>query len=270
MLIDSHCHLDFSDFREETDAIVERAVAAGVSRMITVGTTLESSQRAVALAEQYDRVFATVGHHPCNYDEFTEGEIDELASLSRHPKVVAIGECGLDYHHLPDANDFESTESFTAEIDRIKTLQKHIFTTQLDLAAREKLNVVIHQRNSWEDCIQELSPYHRKLRAVFHCFSESTERAMHLIDNGHLVSFTGIATFKKLDDLRHTISKLPDGSFMLETDAPYLAPVPHRGKRCEPSMVIETAKVMATARQCSLKELVAETTRTAESFFRFP
>ncbi|MBX2825679.1 MAG: TatD family hydrolase [Gammaproteobacteria bacterium] len=270
MLIDSHCHLDFSDFQEDLDTIVKQAIAAGVTRMISIGTTLESSQRAIALAETYDSVFAAVGHHPCNYEDFFEGEIEELTRLCQHPKVVAIGECGLDYHHLPDASDFESSTDYDAEIQRIKTLQKRIFTEQLDLAVRENLNVVVHQRNSWDDCVATLSPYHGKVRTVFHCFSESTERAMQLIQNNHLVSFTGIATFKKLDDLRHTISQLPAGSFMVETDAPYLAPVPNRGKRCEPAMVADTAQVVATARNLSLEEVAKETTATAEAFFRFP
>ncbi len=270
MLIDTHCHLDFSDFSEDIDSIIERAIAAGVTRMISIGTTLESSQRAVALAERYPEVFAAVGHHPCNYDEFAAGEIEQLAEMCRHPKVVAIGECGLDYHHLPDSDDFATPDAYDTEVQRIKTLQKRIFTEQLHLAEREQLNVVVHQRNSWDDCLEQLAPFHGRLRAVFHCFSESTERALHLIEQNHLVSFTGIATFKKLDDLRQTISALPAGSFMVETDAPYLAPVPNRGKRCEPAMVADTAAVVATARNQTQEELAAETSRTAEAFFRFP
>jgi len=215
MLIDTHCHLDFTDFQGELDTMIQQAVAAGVNRIITIGTTLESSQRAIALADTYETVFAAVGHHPCNYDEYADHEIDQLAVLCQHPKVVAIGECGLDYHHLPEVSDFKSTAEFNAEIRRIQTLQKRIFTEQLDLASREHLNVIVHQRNSWDDCIAILAPYHGKVRAVFHCFSESYERAMSLIDHDHLVSFTGIATFKKLDDLRQTISRLPTGSFML-------------------------------------------------------
>ncbi|MEM6883416.1 MAG: TatD family hydrolase [Verrucomicrobiota bacterium] len=270
MLTDTHCHLDFSDFQDDLDSIVEQAIAVGVTRMISIGTTLESSQRAIALAETYDSVFAAVGHHPCNYDDFFEGEIEQLAKLCQHPKVVAIGECGLDYHHLPDADEFDSVAVFETEISRIKTLQKSIFTQQLELALHENLNVVVHQRNSWDDCIATIAPYQAKVRTVFHCFSESTERAMHLIENNHLVSFTGIATFKKLDELRQTISELPAGSFMVETDAPYLAPVPHRGKRCEPAMVADTAQVIATARNQTLDELAQETNTAAEAFFRFP
>ncbi|MEM6602357.1 MAG: TatD family hydrolase, partial [Verrucomicrobiota bacterium] len=248
----------------------EQSIAAGVTRMISIGTTLESSQEAIALAETYDSVFAVVGHHPCNYDSFFDGEIAELAKLCHHPKVVAIGECGLDYHHLPKSSDFDTTADFNAEIQRIKTRQQHILTEQLELAVRERLNVVVHQRDSWDDCISALAPYHGKLQAVFHCFSESAERARYLIEHNHLVSFTGIATFKKLDDLRQTVCQLPARSFMVETDAPYLAPVPHRGKRCEPAMVADTARVLAQTRKQSLAALAAETTATAEAFFRFP
>lgn len=269
MLIDTHCHLDFPDFENELDAIIDRAREAGVDRFVTIGTDLPSCLESIRLAEMYDGVFAAVGVHPCNVDTWTDSTIHRLAELCRHPKVVAVGETGFDYHHLPKREDFSSDTEFQKAISSIKEAQKTAFTAQCQLAEREGLNLIVHQRNSWEDCLENLKPFHGRLRAVFHCFSESPERAMHLIKSGHLVSFTGIATFKKCDELRQTISSLPADGFMLETDAPYLAPVPHRGKRCEPSMVADTARVVAEARTVSLQDLAETTSQTASTFFRF-
>jgi len=269
MLIDTHCHLDFPDFEDELDDVVERALTAGVERMVTIGTDLTSSLKAIQIAESYQQIFAAIGVHPCHVDTWNQSTIDELAKLSRHPKVVAIGETGLDYHHLPVAADFPSEQDYQETVASIKELQKRAFIAQCQLAEREGFNVIIHQRNSWDDCLKVLEPFHGRFHAVFHCFSEKCDRALHLINSGHLVSFTGIATFKKCDDLRNTIAALPADCFMLETDAPYLAPVPHRGKRCEPSMVADTAQVVAEARGIPLDELTRVTARTASEFFRF-
>ncbi|MEM6823212.1 MAG: TatD family hydrolase [Verrucomicrobiota bacterium] len=270
MLIDTHCHLDFPDFEGQIETIIKKANEAGVTRLITIGTTLSSSKKAVELAEQFPEVYATVGHHPCNWDDYYEDEIQELNELCENPRVVAIGECGLDYHWLPQPEDFPNAAEHQSAIETIKSKQKLIFRQQLELAAKQNLNVVVHQRDSWNDCLEQLEPFHGKLRAVFHCFSGTQEAAATLWKNSHLVSITGIATFKKSEELRETLAQLPDRSFMVETDAPYLAPVPHRGKRCEPSMTRLTAETIAESRRISLDVLAKVTTKTAENFFAFP
>lgn len=269
MLIDTHCHLDFPDFQDELDSIVSRAREAGVERIITIGTTLASSHQAIQLSETYPEIFAAIGVHPCHVDSWTDSCADQLAELSRHPKVVAIGETGLDYHHMPAPEEFADEDEYQNRLESIKALQKRAFTAQCQVAEREGLNLVVHQRNSWDDCLENLQPFHGRLGAVFHCFSESTGRARQLIELGHLVSFTGIVTFKKCDALRQTVADLPADRFMLETDAPYLAPVPHRGKRCEPAMVADSGRVIADACGIPLDELIATTANTAKGFFRF-
>jgi len=270
MLIDTHCHLDFPDFNEDRKEVINRALEAGINRMITIGTDLDSSCQAIELAEAHPEVFAAVGIHPCSADEALLEEVEALRPLCRHPRVVALGECGLDYHYLPRQEDFPDKQNHEKAVAAIKVHQKTIFSAQLALASEENLNVIIHQRNSWNDCLEVLTPFHGRLRAVFHCFSESTERARLLFQNHHLISLTGIVTFKKLEFLRKTVAEIPSSTYMVETDAPYLAPVPHRGNRCEPAHVRKTAEVLADCRGITVDELARETTRTAEAFFRFP
>ncbi|MGF1679483.1 MAG: TatD family hydrolase [Candidatus Methylacidiphilales bacterium] len=270
MWTDSHCHLDYPDFQADLDEVVDRAGKAGVQRLITIGTDLESSRHALSLAEKYEGIYAAIGHHPCETDKLQPDEIQSLAELTNHPKVAALGECGLDYHHLPARSDFDSDDSWHQEMDRIRRIQMALFKDHLEAAEKLSLPVVVHQRESWDDCLELLTPYSGRVRAVFHCFSESLERAMALIERGHLVSFTGILTFKKSTSLRETASRLPPGSYMVETDAPYLAPVPYRGRRCEPSMTADTARVLAECRCISLEALAAEMEDTARGFFRFP
>ena len=192
-----------------------------------------------------------------------------MTPLLAHPKVVAIGECGLDYYHLPERLENESDADYSSRLAPWKARQKLFFNQQLELAANHHLNVIIHQRLSWDDTLEVLFPWNGKLRAVFHCFGENRERADQLLRHGHLVSFTGIVTFKNAQVVRDTVSGLPDGTFMLETDCPYLAPVPHRGKRCEPAHVLRIAETIAILRGRSLAALCAETATTAKNFFRF-
>lgn len=283
MLIDTHSHLDFPDFDADRPNIIQRAFDAGVTRLISIGTTLQTSRAALALADAYPQVYATVGIHPSEAKKESNSAIEELAQLARNPKVVAIGECGLDYHRLPSQSStpFASSASVTgtihpgseelllADADE-KNCQAIFFQQQLDLATQLRLNVVIHQRDSWEDTITTLKPYTGRLQAVFHCFSGTLSQAQQLIDMGHSVSFTGIVTFKNAKELHSCVQKIPAGSFFLETDCPYLSPEPHRGKRCEPAYTRWVAEKVASLRGQSLKEIARETTLAAEKFFRLP
>jgi TatD DNase family protein len=283
VLIDTHSHLDFPDFDADRPNLIQRAFDAGVTRLISIGTTLQTSRAALALADAYPQVYATVGIHPSEAKKESNSAIEELAQLARNPKVVAIGECGLDYHRLPSQSStpFASSASVTgtihpgseelllADADE-RNCQAIFFQQQLDLAAQLRLNVVIHQRDSWEDTITTLKPYTGRLQAVFHCFSGTLSQAQQLIDMGHSVSFTGIVTFKNAKELHSCVQKIPAGSFFLETDCPYLSPEPHRGKRCEPAYTRWVAEKVASLRGQSLKEIARETTLAAEKFFRLP
>jgi TatD DNase family protein len=281
MLTDTHAHLDFPDFAEDLDAVLDRAAEAGVSRILSIGTSVESSRRAVALAEQYPQVFAVIGVHPNSAGEAAPGFIDDLRALAQSRRVVGIGETGLDYYRLPssekhrlalDALGDVSFEDVDASIrdGAIKATQAAVFEQQLDLAVELGLNVVIHERESWDDTVAILRNWTGKLRAVFHCFGKSPAQAEEIRALGHLVSFTGIATFKNAQIVQETARAVAADGFMVETDCPFLAPVPYRGKRCEPAHTRATAEFIAKLRGESLDDLAARTTATADAFFRFP
>ncbi len=289
MLTDTHAHLDFPEFADDLPALLDRAAAAGVTRILTIGTSVASSRRAVALAEQYPQVFAVIGVHPNSAAEAAPDFIDDLRALAQSPRVVGLGETGLDYHRLPGeamrghplqadalrAIGFVSTElpgdaaaslRDTAE----KNAQMIVLEQHLDLAAELGLNVVIHERDAWDDTLAILQNYTGKLRAVFHCFGKSPAQADEILALGHLVSFTGIVTFKNAPDAQATARTVPACAFMVETDCPFLAPVPFRGKRCEPAHTRPTAEFIAHLRGASLPALAAHTSATADAFFRFP
>jgi TatD DNase family protein len=261
-LIETHAHLDYPDFAPDLEGVISRAAEAGVTRIITIGTGLESSRRAVALSERFSGVFAVVGIHPTNVEEEGLAFGPSLRQLALHPKVVAIGETGIDHHHLP-----EGVEG--AELASWKGRQAEAFRIQLDLAAELGLNVVIHQRTAWEPTLAVLRNFTGKVRGVFHCFGGTPEEAAEVAALGHLVSFTGIITFKNAEQVRLTAAAVPAEGYMVETDCPYLAPVPHRGKHAEPAHTRLVAEKIAEVRGISLEEVAAATTRTAESFFRF-
>jgi TatD DNase family protein len=284
MLIETHAHLDYPDFAADLDDVLRRATEAGVTRIITIGTSIESSRRAVDLAEKYPNIFAVVGVHPTYVEEAGEDVITPLRELAKNPRVVAIGETGLDYHQLPSvkagkekraqvmhALQSETEQDIDAGIHDgdYKSRQASLFEQQLDLAVELGLNVVIHQRDAWDDTLEIMRPYSGKVRGVFHCFGGSLEQANEVIDLGHLVSFTGIVTFKNGTAVRDVASQLPSWKFMVETDCPYLAPVPFRGKRCEPAYTRLVAESIAAARDVPLEEIARTTTETAEEFFRF-
>ena len=259
---DTHAHLDYSDYTPDLPEVIARAQAAGISKIISIGTTLESSRRAIRLAEQNPCVYAAVGWHPTDALTAPEDLRPALRELARHPKVVAIGETGLDYFRPP------SSAGGSAEDDvRYKKRQVEIFQQQLEVAAELGLNCVIHQRASFDDTLAQLKPFAGKVRGVFHCFGETVERLEQILAIGSLVSFTGIVTFKNSQNVRDAVAATPVGKFMLETDCPYLAPVPYRGKRCEPAFVKEISEEVAQVKQCSLAELSAATGRTAQDFF---
>jgi TatD DNase family protein len=283
VLTDTHAHLDFPEFEGQLDAVVARAREVGVHRIITVGIDRESCRKSLAIAEKYDNVFAVVGLHPCNVlDEGAMDFLEELPALARHPKVVAIGETGMDYHHLPSrelakrnkgvfgalqAATSESTEAEIAD-GAMKSAQAEAFKAQLDLAVELGRNVVIHQRDAWADTLDILRPYTGKLRGVFHCFGGSPEDAAELASMGHLVSFTGIITFKNATIVQETARSVAADGYMVETDCPYLAPVPFRGKTCEPAHVKLTAEKIAELRGEPLEKVAADTERTARQFFQ--
>ncbi len=281
MLTDTHAHLDFPDFADDLDAVFARAAAAGVTRIVSIGTSIESSRRVVALAEKYTHVFAVIGVHPNSADAAAPDFIDELRVLAQSPRVVALGEAGLDYHRLPSAGQERLSldvlgDETPADIDgairdgAVKSAQAVVFEQQLDLAAELGLNVVIHERDAWDDTLALLRPYTGRLRAVFHCFGKAPAQAAEIHALGHLVSFTGIVTFKNARDAQAAACTLPGDAFMVETDCPYLAPVPFRGKRCEPANTRQTAEFIAHLRSESFETLAARTTATADRFFRFP
>jgi TatD DNase family protein len=286
MLIETHAHLDYPDFAPDFDDVLRRATDAGVTRIITIGTSIESSRRAVELAEKYPNVFAVIGVHPTYVEESGEDVISPLRELAQNARVVAIGETGLDYHSLPSlelANERKDTQLLVKALQTsteqqleaqihdgaYKSKQASLFEQQLDLAVELGLNVVIHQRDAWADTLEIMRPYTGKVRGVFHCFGGSIEQANEVIGLDHLVSFTGIVTFKNGVAVREVAAQVPLWKFMVETDCPYLAPVPFRGKRCEPAHTKLVAQSIAGARGISLEELAGATTETAEKFFRF-
>src|SRR2546423_8891640 len=283
MLIETHAHLDYPDFAPDFDEVLRRATEAGVTRIITIGTSVESSRRAVELAERYPNVFAVIGVHPTYALEAEEDVIAPLRELAKNPRVVAIGEIGLDYHRLPsieaakqkhvqvfNALQSETEEQVEARIEdgAYKSKQAELFQQLLDLAVELKLNVVIHQRDAWEDTLEIIRDYGRQVSGVFHCFGGTRKQVEEVIGLGHLVSFTGIVTFKNGAAVREVAAGLSLGEFMVETDCPYLAPEPYRGKRCEPAYTRLVAESIAAARGITPEEVARATTETAEEFFR--
>ena len=284
MLIDTHAHLDYPDFANDLDDVLRRADDAGVTRIVTIGTSMESSRRAIDLAEKHPTVFAAIGVHPTNVEEAEDDVITPLRELAKNPRVVAIGETGLDYRRLPSekvakeeqvqvmsALRTETDEEIEAQIrdGAYKSKQASLFQQQLDLAVELGLNVVIHQRDAWEDTLKMMTPYTGKLQAVFHCFGGSLEQANEVLDLENLISFTGIVTFKNGATVREVAAQIPLWKFMVETDCPYLAPVPFRGKRSEPAHTRIVAETIAATREISLEEVAEATTETAEKFFQF-
>ncbi|HEY8267827.1 MAG TPA: TatD family hydrolase [Xanthobacteraceae bacterium] len=251
MLVDSHCHLDHAQLAKETDAVVERARSAGIGRMVTIGTRVQRFSEVRAIAERFDDVFCSVGTHPHHAVEEPAVSVGDLVTIAAHPKVVAIGEAGLDYFYKnspPEA-------------------QEKGFRTHAAAARETGLPLVIHARDADSDIARILEEETAKgsLTAILHCFTGGAELARSAVAIGHYVSFSGILTFKKSDDLRRIAAELPEDQILVETDAPYLAPEPWRGKRNEPAYVAQTARVLAETRNVT-PERIAEI--TTANFFR--
>jgi TatD DNase family protein len=260
---DTHAHLDDPGFNADLPQIIERAQAAGITRIICIGTDLANSRRGIGIAERFPCVYAVVGWHPSEADAAPEDLRAPLLELTRHPKVVGLGETGLDYHRLPGSRPGGNP----AGDEPCKQRQARLFRQHLEVAAETGLNCVIHQRDSLEDTIAQLAPFAGRVRGVFHCFANDTAAMKRIAGMNSIVSFTGIVTFKNGQNVRDTLAATPPGQFMLETDCPYLAPVPYRGKRCEPAYVKEISEVAAQVRGCSLEQLSADTCSTAHRFF---
>jgi TatD DNase family protein len=251
MLIDSHCHLDFPDFADERDAVVARAGEAGVTHMVTISTRVRRHAEVLAIAERYANVYCSVGTHPHNAHEELDIGTDELVARTAHPKVVAIGEAGLDYFYDHSPRD----------------AQEQGFRAHVAAARATGLPLVIHSREADADMARILEEEMGKgpFPAVLHCFTGGRDLATRAIALGLSISFTGILTFKKSEELRAIAATLPADRVLVETDSPYLAPGKFRGKRNEPSFVVETAKVLADTRGVSLDTIAQQTT---DNFFR--
>ena len=251
MLVDSHCHLDFPDFADDLDAIVARAEAVGVGRIVTISTRVRRVDALLAITARFPNVYCSVGTHPHNADEEEGITSDELIALTTHPKVVALGEAGLDNFYK----------------DGSPEAQERGFRAHIAAARATGLPLVIHTREADEACGRILEDEIAKgpFKAVLHCYTGGRELAMKAVSLGLSVSFTGILTFKNSQAIRDIAAELPADRIMVETDAPYLAPGKFRGKRNEPSFVTETARVLAETRGVSQDEIAQQTT---ENFFR--
>jgi TatD DNase family protein len=264
MLTDSHCHLASHRFDPaEVPVLIERAAAAGVQRLVTLATSLHDLDANLTFAQD-PRVHACIGIHPCDVHHAPDDVTSQLATHTDDPRVCAIGETGLDYYHT--APDGWSEQDF-------RTRQLALLRNHFQLAADAGLNLVIHTRDreghaSFVDALTIYQDFHQTVRAVFHCFIGPWENARRVLDLGGLVSFGGVTTFKSARELRETVKQCPAGSFMLETDAPYLAPEPHRGQRNEPSYLRDTAAFIAALRDEPIEQLAEHTSRAANGFFR--
>jgi TatD DNase family protein len=246
MLVDSHCHLDFPDFAAERDAVIRRARDAGVRTMLTICTKITEFPAIRSIAESDPDIWCTVGIHPHEAEPEPDTSAERLAELARHPKVVGIGEAGLDYHyeHSPRAR------------------QRAVFRRHIEAAREAGVPLVVHTREADDETGRMLEEESRggTLRGVLHCFSSGADLARRGLDLGFYLSFSGMVTFKKADELRRIVSEVPLDRILVETDAPYLAPVPMRGKRNEPAFVVHTAAAVAALKRVAPEELAAATT----------
>ena len=240
MFIDTHAHLFFENFKEDVDDVINRAKENGVDYIIVPATDIKTSKEAIALAEKYEQVYATVGIHPHDTKDWNETLIPQIEALAKHPKVVAVGEIGLDYYY-----DFSPKEQ-----------QIKAFKSQLDLAIKLELPVVIHNRDSDGDMMDIIQSYcSTGLKAQFHCYNGSLDDALEFMKMNHFISFTGNITFKKSDSLREILKHIDLNHLMLETDSPFMTPVPYRGKRNEPAYVNYVAQQVAAVHKISLEDV---------------
>ncbi len=251
-LVDSHAHLYFDQFDQDRDAVIKNAKLANISAIINIGVNIETSLKSIELAESYDFIYATAGIHPQDAHEMRSDRWDEFVKLLEHPKVVAIGEIGLDYYR-----DYSPHE-----------VQKEVLHRQLELAVEHDLPVVVHTRNAWQDVLPIITEQYRgKLNGVFHCFSGMENEAKLVLDAGYYISFTGVVTFKNAKALDIAANYVPLDRLLLETDCPFMAPEPFRGKRSEPAHVPVIARKIAEAKEIDIAELAFETNKNAEKLF---
>jgi TatD DNase family protein len=256
MLVDSHCHLDSSDFNDDRDSVIDRALQAGVSRLVAVGTGEgpPDLEAGIRLAERHAPIYATAGVHPHDAAKATDETLSRLRELVSHPKVIALGEIGLDYHY-----DFSPRDR-----------QRAVFTEQLNIAREASLPVVIHTREAWEDTLRILGEHWSEPPApcLMHCFTGSPAEARECLDRGFYLSFGGILTFPKATGIQQAAREAPDDRILIETDAPYLAPVPRRGKRNEPAYLVHTAAKLAELRGIDPQTAAQLTTSNFERLFQ--
>jgi len=255
-LIDSHCHLDNEDFNADREAVIERALAAGVERMVAIGSGdgPPDLEVAVRLADQHACILATVGVHPHDASKATGETYSRLAELLNHLKVIAMGEIGLDYHYDHSPRD----------------VQRAVFVEQMRIAQDAGKPIVIHTREAWDDTFELLEKHWRPagLPGIMHCFSGTPAEAQRSLDLGFYLSFGGIVTFPKALDIQAAARMVPADRMLVETDSPFLAPVPRRGKRNEPSFVVETARKLAELRGVSVEKIAEQTNQNFERLFR--
>jgi TatD DNase family protein len=253
-LVDSHAHIDDARFDDDREEMFGRARAAGVTALLAIGTGPGAHKLDAALpfAEEHDWIYTTVGIHPHEAKDVTPAHLDKLARLARHPKVIAWGEIGLDYFYDHSPRD----------------VQERVFRDQMALAAAAKLPIIIHCRDAWSDCLRLIEEvwHPTGLGGILHCFTSTLEDAQRGIDMGFMISFAGNSTYTKTQNLRDVSKALPMENILIETDAPYLAPQPYRGKRNEPAYVAEVARTLASVRDLAAEEFAA---RTAGNFRRF-
>lgn len=249
MMIDTHCHINDIKYDLDVKEVISRAVESGVEKMICVGTDLKTSEKAIELADKYSEIYATVGYHPHESKDAEKGYLYEFEEMSKNPKVVAIGESGLDYHYNISPEN----------------IQKKIFREQIELAQDIKIPIIMHNRNSSDDLLSIIESTNLEY-GVVHCFSENWEVANTLISKNIKLSFTGMVTFVK-EPIGEVLEKIDLKDFFLETDSPYLAPTPHRGKRNEPSLIKFIAEYIADIKQISSEEIIKQTTKNALDFF---
>ncbi len=252
MLVDSHCHLNFPDFKEDLPEVLHRAKLNGIHTLLTINTRLCEARDLQVITDTYPNIFCTVGVHPHDAEDYANADLkQQILELAKHPKVVGLGETGLDYYYnnSPAAEQIES------------------FEIHLQAAKEVDLPVVVHTRNADMDTLACMDRYSDS-KGVFHCFSGGLEMAKSGVERGYLISFSGIITFKKAEELREVVKYVPLDRILVETDAPFLAPIPHRGKRNEPAFTLHTAEMVAELKGVSLQEVAAQTTDNFFSLFK--
>ena len=249
-MIDTHCHINDEKYKNDIDQIVQRAIDSGVKKMICVGVDLETSEKAILISDKFEEVYATVGYHPHESKDAPQRYIYELEDMAKNPKVVAVGETGLDYHYNISP----------------KSIQKNIFNEQIELSKDLNIPIIMHNRDSDKDLLSIIES--SKLDyGVVHCFSSDWELAEKLLNMNIKLSFTGMVTFIN-DPIEEVLKKINLNDFFLETDSPYLAPKPHRGKRNEPAMINLIAEKIAEIKEISVETIIQSTTQNALSFFK--